>query len=176
MQMNVWAVPAVMVCSMCGATVASAQDDEPSAAELARAKQLYINGRELFSEEKYREAVDAWREGYRLSRKPAFLHNMGLAYEQMGFIEEAIDTLTRYRAFARPMKSRSSSSTSRRSKNGKRASMRATAIREALESTAPRRASRCSMTTLTFSSGQMIGWMSLAPHETQSHFPRPSWR
>jgi len=99
--MNVWAVPAVMVCSMCGATVASAQDDEPSAAELARAKQLYINGRELFSEEKYREAVDAWREGYRLSRKPAFLHNMGLAYEQMGFIEEAIDTLTRYRAFAR---------------------------------------------------------------------------
>ncbi len=82
---------------------AMAQDtpDEPSAAELQRAKQLYTNGRELFADELYREAVDAWREGYRLSRKPAFLHNMGLAYEEMGFLEEAVDALNRYRAYAR---------------------------------------------------------------------------
>lgn len=85
------------------ATPAGAQDTpELGAEDLELAKTLFENGRTLYREARYREAIIAWEEVYRLTKKPAILYNLGNAHEHLGEFEAAIDAFNRYRAFAEP--------------------------------------------------------------------------
>ena len=66
----------------------------------ARARSLFENGARLYEEGRYEEAIMAWEEGYRLSKRPLFLFNIANAQERLGKLEEALSSLNRYRAFA----------------------------------------------------------------------------
>lgn len=78
------------------ALVALAQ--EPSTD--ARARELYENGEILYAEGRYEDAIVAFEEAYRLSGRPLLLFNMANAQERLGRWREALDTLSRYRAYA----------------------------------------------------------------------------
>jgi tetratricopeptide (TPR) repeat protein len=78
-----------------GSPVVSAQE-----VDVEQAKQLYSNGKMLFDEGRYAEALLAWQIAYEQSEQPLLLFNMALAQEELGQIQAAIDTLYRYRIFA----------------------------------------------------------------------------
>jgi hypothetical protein len=81
--------------------VASAQEaPPPSPSDSTRAKELYENGAELYAEGLYEEAILAWKEGYAMSQLPDFLFNIAGAQERIGDWKSALDTLSKYRAFA----------------------------------------------------------------------------
>ncbi len=73
---------------------------EPSASDLERGKELYDNGRLLFDEASYRDAIVAWEEAYRLTGRHTLLFNIANAHERLADYDGAIDVLNRYRAFA----------------------------------------------------------------------------
>jgi tetratricopeptide (TPR) repeat protein len=75
-------------------STALAQSDD------ARAKQLFINGSDLYKEGRYEEALIAWEEAYRLSDRPRILLNMANAYERMGELNRAMDELYRFKIYA----------------------------------------------------------------------------
>ena len=78
-----------------GSPVVSAQE-----VDIEQAKQLYSNGKMLFDEGRYAEALLAWQIAYEQSEQPLLLFNMALAQEELGQFQAAIDTLYRYRIFA----------------------------------------------------------------------------
>jgi tetratricopeptide (TPR) repeat protein len=65
-----------------------------------RARELWENGAILYSEGRYEDAIAAWTEAYRLSRRPIILTNLANAQERLGRWNDALDSLNRYRAFA----------------------------------------------------------------------------
>lgn len=65
-----------------------------------RAKELYENGAVLYEEGRYEDAIEAWQEAYRLSKRPLLLFNIANAQERIGLWRDALETLNRYRAFA----------------------------------------------------------------------------
>lgn len=73
-----------------------AQDDTSQ----ERARELYQNGRTLYEEGEYESAIMAFKQGYDLSKLPAFLYNIANAYERLGDFEQAIAYLNQYRALA----------------------------------------------------------------------------
>ena len=75
-------------------SIAVAQDDSQVA------KQFYLNGKMLFEEERYEEAIIAWEKAYEKSEKPVILYNIAIAYEKLESYQQAIDTLYRYRIYA----------------------------------------------------------------------------
>ncbi len=72
----------------------------PSEADLARASELYQNGKRLYDEGSYEAAILAFKEGYELSKRYQFLFNLSQAYERMGEFGEAANYLDQFRAFA----------------------------------------------------------------------------
>jgi len=66
----------------------------------ARARELYDNGATLYDEGRYEDAVSAFEEAYRLSKRPALLFNIANALERLARYDEALDVLSRYRAYA----------------------------------------------------------------------------
>ncbi len=99
----------VLMLALCPLVVQaqSAQDatSTPAGAGLddvePRARELYQNGVILYDEGRYEDAILAWEEAYRLSPRPLLLFNMANALERLAQWQEALDTLSRYRAFAR---------------------------------------------------------------------------
>lgn len=75
--------------------LAHAQDGDD-----ARARELYDNGATLYDEGRYEDAVAAFEEAYRLSKRPALLFNIANALERLARYDEALDVLSRYRAYA----------------------------------------------------------------------------
>ena len=73
-----------------GVSIAVAQDDGQVA------KQFYLNGKMLFEEGRYEEAIIAWEKAYESSEKPVILYNIAVAYEKLESYQQAIDTLYRY--------------------------------------------------------------------------------
>lgn len=71
-----------------------------SAADDARARELFQNGSLLYDEGRYEDAIAAWGEAWRLSGRPLLLYNMANAAERLGRWTETMDLLSRYRAFA----------------------------------------------------------------------------
>lgn len=69
-------------------------------ADDARARELYENGAILYEEGRYEDAVVAFEEAYRLSGRPALLFNIANALERAGRWSDALDVLSRYRAYA----------------------------------------------------------------------------
>jgi tetratricopeptide (TPR) repeat protein len=67
-----------------------------------RARQLYDNGAILYDEGRYEDAVVAWQEAWNLSERPLLLYNIANAQERLGLWRDALETLNRYRAFAKP--------------------------------------------------------------------------
>ncbi len=62
----------------------------PTAEELEAAKKAYGEGAKLFAAEKYGEAVERFKESYRLSRNPVLLYNIGLTFERLGTKDMAL--------------------------------------------------------------------------------------
>lgn len=71
-----------------------------SAADDARARELFENGALLYDEGRYEDAIVAWQESWRLSGRPLLLFNMANAAERLGRWNDAMDLLSRYRALA----------------------------------------------------------------------------
>ena len=69
---------------------------------LGEAKILYDNGKMLFEEERYENAIDSWQRSWEISQKPILLYNIALAYEAMEDYEQAINFIYKYRSFAEP--------------------------------------------------------------------------
>jgi tetratricopeptide (TPR) repeat protein len=69
-------------------------------ADSERAKELYSNGKRLFEEERYGEALIAWQASHDMSGRPLLLFNIALAQEKLGEISAAIETLYKYRVYA----------------------------------------------------------------------------
>ncbi|MDP2307864.1 MAG: tetratricopeptide repeat protein [Pseudomonadota bacterium] len=69
-------------------------------ADDARARELFENGSLLYDEGRYEDAIAAWKEAWRLSGRALLLFNMANATERLGRYEEAMELLSRYRAFA----------------------------------------------------------------------------
>lgn len=78
-----------------GPSVALAQDDSD-----ARAFELFTNGRSLYNEGRYDQAVLAFEEAYKLSGRHELLLNIANAHERNGKLEKALEALARYQAFA----------------------------------------------------------------------------
>ena len=78
-------------------TVPSALSPRPALAgpdEVAR--EHYQRGQELVQEKRYREALEAFETGYRLSRRPAFLFNMAECARKLGEEQVAVTLYKRY--------------------------------------------------------------------------------
>jgi len=71
---------------------------EPGADELARAKDHFRRGNQLYDIGKYLDAAAEYRQAFELSEKPAFLFNIAQAYRLGNNAEEAIAA---YRGFLR---------------------------------------------------------------------------
>lgn len=85
----------ILLLSLFGGSAFAVEDDD------ARARELFQNGAVLYDEGRYEEAVLAFEEAYRLSARPALLFNIANALERLGRWQEALDVLSRYRAYAR---------------------------------------------------------------------------
>jgi tetratricopeptide (TPR) repeat protein len=67
-----------------------------------RAKELYLNGKELYNQGRYEQAITAWTEAYDLDPAPLLLLNLSNAYERSGDFEKALEALQAYRPYAKP--------------------------------------------------------------------------
>jgi tetratricopeptide (TPR) repeat protein len=69
--------------------LAHANDDD-----LARAH--FITGQSYYSQNRYQEALNEFKEAYRLSHRPRFLYNIGVCYEHLGQADDAIANYEQY--------------------------------------------------------------------------------
>jgi tetratricopeptide (TPR) repeat protein len=76
-----------------------AQAQAPTSDE-SKARVLYTNGKMLFDEGRYQDALAAWTMAYDLSERPLLLFNIALAQEKIGALESAVETLYSYRIHA----------------------------------------------------------------------------
>lgn len=72
----------------------------PSAEDLERAKELFENGKGLYSEGSYDAAIAAFKRAYANSGDAVLLYNIALAHDRAGNFEAALEYLGYYRAFA----------------------------------------------------------------------------
>jgi hypothetical protein len=77
-----------------GGRAAIAQPDAgapaPTQEQLDQAKKAYGEGKRLFDAKKFADAVDKFKESYRLSRNPLLLYNVGFTLDQKGDRDLAI--------------------------------------------------------------------------------------
>ncbi|MEL6347684.1 MAG: hypothetical protein AAFV53_31550 [Myxococcota bacterium] len=66
-----------------------------------RARQFYENGAILYDEGRYEDAILAWQEAWELSKRPLLLFNIANAQERLGLWRDALETLNRYRVYAK---------------------------------------------------------------------------
>jgi len=90
------AVMALMLLMACLTARADQTEDD------LRARQLYDNGAILYDEGRYEDAIVAWQEAWNLSERPLLLYNIANAQERLGLWRDALETLNRYRAYAKP--------------------------------------------------------------------------
>ena len=76
-----------------------AQEPTPNSQD-KQAKTLYKNGSRLYDEGRYKEAIQAFQEAYKLSGRHALLYNIAAAQERMGELDQALETLYQYRIYA----------------------------------------------------------------------------
>lgn len=74
--------------------------ENPTPKDMARAKELYDNGKGLYEEGSYEGAAFAFEEAYKLSGDINVLYNVSLAYDRAGDFEKALRFLEYYRALA----------------------------------------------------------------------------
>lgn len=76
-----------------------ALDEATRLAQMEQAKALYANGKSLYDEGLYDQAVKAFEESYSLSGQPALLFNIANAFERLGDLQAALDALHWYRIY-----------------------------------------------------------------------------
>ncbi len=91
--------PLLLVLALALAVAPATAQTRPDPNE-ERAKELYQNGALLYEEGRYEDAIVAWQEAYRLSERAELLFNIANAQERIGRYQDALDTLSRYRAYA----------------------------------------------------------------------------
>lgn len=62
----------------------------PSPEDLEKAKNAFLEGKQLFDQEKFQEAVARFKESYRLSKNPLLLYNIGFTLDQLGDAQMAL--------------------------------------------------------------------------------------
>src|SRR5688572_8392065 len=75
----------VLVLGLAVASVSPAlagDDDPPTQADLDKAKKAFAEGTKLHQQKKLPEAIEKFKESYRLSKKPLLLYNIGLVMEE----------------------------------------------------------------------------------------------
>lgn len=81
----------LVVTLLAGAPLQPALAQEtPSAADAARAKELRQQGHKNFDEQRYAEALSAYRRSYELSKDPALLYNIGRSHQLLNEAPEAL--------------------------------------------------------------------------------------
>jgi len=76
-----------------------AMSEDERNAQMEQAKALYANGKSLYDEGLYDQAVKAFEESYSLSGQPALLFNIANAFERLGDLGSALDALNWYRIY-----------------------------------------------------------------------------
>lgn len=77
---------AILVLALVLAVARPARADD----NLAKAKQLYEDGLKHYNLAEYDAAIAAWKEAYRLSKRPLLLFNIGQAYRLAGDCPQAV--------------------------------------------------------------------------------------
>jgi tetratricopeptide (TPR) repeat protein len=95
-------LPALLAAAFCLAPSlpARAQAKKPPAAspaKLAEAKKLFDQGKALYLQGSYQDAIDAWLKAYDLSGKPLMFDNIANAFERLGDARKAHEYLQRWR-------------------------------------------------------------------------------
>jgi hypothetical protein len=67
-----------------------ASADEPTKEQLEQAKKAFAEGNALYEEGKVPEAIEKFKESYRLSKKPVLLYNIGHALDGAGDKQKAL--------------------------------------------------------------------------------------
>ncbi len=75
---------------------ASAQQAAPTADELKQAKEAFLAGKKLFDAKKFAEAVEKFKDSYRLSHNPALLFNIALTFSELGSKDMALFYYKKY--------------------------------------------------------------------------------
>jgi tetratricopeptide (TPR) repeat protein len=81
---------AVLLGTVVPASSAWAEDPAPSKEQLEAAKKAFGEGKALYDEKKFPEAVEKFKESYRLSRNPLLLYNIGHTLDQAGQKDKAL--------------------------------------------------------------------------------------
>ncbi len=77
-------------------STAYADDKPPTAAELEKAKKAFLEGKKLHEAGKLEDAIEKYKESYRLSKKPALLYNVAIAMEEAGMDDLALMQFRKY--------------------------------------------------------------------------------
>jgi hypothetical protein len=97
---GVGAVALLAVLAVASPRVADAGEAAPTAAELARAKQAYADGKKLHDAGKLAEAIEKFKQSYELSRNPLLLYDIGLTMQELGSDDLAVVYYRRFLAAA----------------------------------------------------------------------------
>lgn len=92
-------VVALIALASCFAIVAPAStraQTTVSADATTEARRLFLAGEQAYRIGDYETALSSWRQGYALDPRPRFLYNLAQAYERLGSLPEAADSLESY--------------------------------------------------------------------------------
>jgi tetratricopeptide (TPR) repeat protein len=81
---------AIAIAAIAPASSAWADDAKPTPEQLDAAKKAFGEGKELYDQGKFPEAVEKFKESYRLSRNPVLLYNIGHTLDQAGQKDKAL--------------------------------------------------------------------------------------
>ncbi len=81
---------ALALVAIAPASTVWADDPAPTKEQLEAAKKAFGEGKSLYEEGKFAEAVEKFKESYRLSRNPLLLYNIGFALDQAGQKDKAL--------------------------------------------------------------------------------------
>ncbi len=73
-----------MLLALVGPAHVAFADDKPTPEQMEQAKKAFADGKTLFEQNKLKEAVEKFKESYRLSKNPLLLYNIGFTLDQMG--------------------------------------------------------------------------------------------
>jgi tetratricopeptide (TPR) repeat protein len=69
---------------------APAEPEGPSADDMAKAKEHYMKGKELFDAKDFESAVDKFKESYKLSKNAVLLYNIAFTHDEIGDKQMAV--------------------------------------------------------------------------------------
>lgn len=77
-------------------SAARADEAPPTPQQLEAAKKAYADGKKLHEQGKLPEAIEKFKESYRLSKKPALLYNIAITMEEAGMDDLALFYFRKY--------------------------------------------------------------------------------